>query len=180
MRWGRPGSGTSKPAYCLPMRRTFYLLLRHRRIRSRSSLLRSIPMYQPQLKRTARESLAPAAGVYCGAPPPRPPRPPPPAGAPPWPCCPRPCACAPAAWPPWPPSLRLRGHHSQRAERENDHDRDTYPDGFAFEGHNEILRSTRQDCCRLKSTTTCPSGNFTFLRNPDGAPVIAGRKCTVT
>src|SRR5215469_15530113 len=49
-------------------------------IRSRSSLLRSMPIYQAQLKRTAFKSFAPAAGVYCG-PPPRPPRPPPWAGA---------------------------------------------------------------------------------------------------
>src|SRR3984885_1102665 len=54
--------------------------------RSRSSLLRSMPIYQAQLKRTAFRSFAPAAGVYSGAPP-RPPRPParapPPAPAPP-------------------------------------------------------------------------------------------------
>src|SRR5579871_1296977 len=52
-------------------------------IRSRSSLLRSMPVYQPQLKRTDFRSFAPAAGVYGGAP--RPPRPPP---------CPPPWACA--------------------------------------------------------------------------------------
>src|SRR5579863_418208 len=53
-------------------------------IRSRSSLLRSMPIYQPQLKMTAFRSFAPAAGVYVGPPrPPRPPaRPPPPAPAP--------------------------------------------------------------------------------------------------
>src|ERR1700681_1195217 len=49
--------------------------------RSRSSLLRSMPMYQAQLNRTAFRSFAPAAGVYNGAPPPRPPRPPWPPGA---------------------------------------------------------------------------------------------------
>src|SRR5215469_9428388 len=52
-------------------------------IRSRSSLLRSIPIYQAQLKRTAFRSFAPGAGVYRGAPP-RPPRPPPCAPPPPW------------------------------------------------------------------------------------------------
>src|SRR6516165_1379137 len=59
-------------------------------IRSRSSLLRSMPIYQAQLKRAAFRSFAPGAGVYCGAAP-RPPRlppcvPPPPAPAPrsPW------------------------------------------------------------------------------------------------
>src|SRR5262245_59369799 len=56
-------------------------------IRSCSRLLRSIPIYQPQLKRTAFRSFAPAAGVYSGAPP-RPPRPPPCASPPP----------APAPW----------------------------------------------------------------------------------
>src|SRR5580704_7476704 len=35
-------------------------------IRSRSSLLRSMPIYQAQLKRTAFRSFAPAAGVYSG------------------------------------------------------------------------------------------------------------------
>src|SRR5437867_3275274 len=64
--------------------------------RSYSSLLRSIPVYQAQLKRTAFRSFAPAAGVYCG-PPPRPPRPPP--CAPPPASAPRP----PAACPPPPP-----------------------------------------------------------------------------
>src|SRR5215831_11377315 len=59
-------------------------------IRSRSSLLRSIPVYQAQLKRTAFRSFAPAAGVYSGAPP-RPPRPPACAPAPP----------APAPGPSW-------------------------------------------------------------------------------
>src|SRR3989442_12524347 len=58
--------------------------------RSRSSLLRSIPVYQAQLKRTAFRSFAPAEGVHCG-PPPRPPRPPPCAPPPP----------APAPRPPW-------------------------------------------------------------------------------
>src|SRR5215468_5125430 len=57
--------------------------------RSYSSLLRSMPVYQAQLKRTAFRSLAPAAGVYGGAP--RPPRPPPCAPPPP----------APAPRPPW-------------------------------------------------------------------------------
>src|SRR5437773_350892 len=57
--------------------------------RSYSSLLRSMPVYQPQLNITALRSFAPAAGVY-GAAPPRPPRPPPCAPPPP----------APAA-PPW-------------------------------------------------------------------------------
>src|SRR5215470_1408371 len=57
---------------------------------SYSSLLRSMPMYQAQLNRTAFRSFAPAAGVYDGAPKPRPrpaPCPPPPPGAaprPPW------------------------------------------------------------------------------------------------
>src|SRR6185436_9434132 len=55
---------------------------------SYSSLLRSIPVYQPQLNITAFRSFAPAAGVYGGAP--RPPRPPP--------CAPPPPA---PAWPPW-------------------------------------------------------------------------------
>src|SRR5215470_4872879 len=50
--------------------------------RSRSSLLRSMPIYQAQLKRTAFRSFSPAAGVYSGAPP-RPPRPPPCAPPPP-------------------------------------------------------------------------------------------------
>src|SRR6185369_9278555 len=53
-------------------------------IRSYSSLLRSIPIYQPQLKRTAFRLLSPAAGVYGGA-------------ALPLPCPPLPCppfACA--------------------------------------------------------------------------------------
>src|SRR5271155_720531 len=45
-------------------------------IRSRSSLLRSMPIYQAQLKRTDFRSFAPAAGVYSG-PRGRPPRPPP-------------------------------------------------------------------------------------------------------
>src|SRR5580704_16790602 len=58
--------------------------------RSRSSLLRSMPVYQAQLNRTAFRSFAPAAGVYSGAPP-RPSRPPP--------CAPPPPAPAPA--PPW-------------------------------------------------------------------------------
>src|SRR5579863_10005282 len=49
-------------------------------IRSRSSLLRSMPIYQPQLKRTDFRSFAPAAGVYVGPPRPRPP--PPPGGGP--------------------------------------------------------------------------------------------------
>src|SRR6185436_6175981 len=57
--------------------------------RSYSSLLRSIPVYQPQLNITAFRSFAPAAGVYGGAP--RPPRPPP---------CPPPPP-APAPRPPW-------------------------------------------------------------------------------
>src|SRR5215469_8685883 len=52
-------------------------------IRSRSSLLRSMPIYQAQLKRTAFRSFAPGGGVYCGAAP-RPPRPPPCAPLPPW------------------------------------------------------------------------------------------------
>src|SRR5713101_9327322 len=56
---------------------------------SYSSLLRSMPMYQAQLNRTAFRSFAPAAGVYSGAP--RPPRPPP--------CAPP--APAPAPRPPW-------------------------------------------------------------------------------
>src|SRR6516225_8904964 len=59
-------------------------------IRSRSSLLRSMPIYQAQLKRTAFRSFAPGVGVYCGAAP-RPPRPPP--------CAPPPPALAPG--PPW-------------------------------------------------------------------------------
>src|SRR5262249_25021147 len=59
-------------------------------IRSYSSLLRSMPVYQAQLNRTAFRSFAPAAGVYSGAPP-RPPRPPPCAPAPP----------APAPRPSW-------------------------------------------------------------------------------
>src|SRR6185295_1195537 len=52
--------------------------------RSYSSLLRSMPIYQPQLKRTAFRLLSPAAGVYGGA-------------ALPLPCPPLPCppfACA--------------------------------------------------------------------------------------
>src|SRR5437016_13605308 len=57
---------------------------------SYSSLLRSMPVYQAQLNRTALRSFAPAAGVYSGAPP-RPPRPPP--------CAPPPPASAPP--PPW-------------------------------------------------------------------------------
>src|ERR1700751_4356773 len=52
-------------------------------IRSRSSLLRSMPIYQAQLKRTAFRSFAPGAGVYRGAAP-RPPRPPPGAPPPSW------------------------------------------------------------------------------------------------
>src|SRR5580698_3649647 len=52
-------------------------------IRSCSELLRSMPIYQAQLKRTAFRSFAPAAGVYSAAPPPRPPRPPPPPAPPP-------------------------------------------------------------------------------------------------
>src|SRR4029453_7289786 len=40
---------------------------------SYSSLLRSMPVYQAQLKSTAFRSFAPAAGVYSGAPRPRPP-----------------------------------------------------------------------------------------------------------
>src|SRR6185503_14265876 len=61
---------------------------------SYSSLLRSMPMYQPQLNRTDFKSFVPAAGVYsCTAPRPRPPPPPPCAGA--WaPAGPAPCACA--------------------------------------------------------------------------------------
>src|SRR5262245_61213987 len=59
-------------------------------IRSYSSLLRSMPVYQAQLNRTDLRSFAPAAGVYCGAPPPRPPRPPP--------CAPPPPAPAPPPW----------------------------------------------------------------------------------
>src|SRR5215471_14293878 len=56
---------------------------------SYSSLLRSMPVYQPQLNRTDFRSFAPAAGVYGGAP--RPPRPPP--------CAPPPPAPAPRpAW----------------------------------------------------------------------------------
>src|ERR1051326_2055233 len=58
-------------------------------IRSRSSVLRSMPVYQAQLNRTAFRSFAPAAGVYGGAP--RPPRPP---------ACPPPPP-APAPRPPW-------------------------------------------------------------------------------
>src|SRR5262249_26186485 len=60
--------------------------------RSYSSLLRSIPVYQAQLKRTAFRSFAPAAGVYSGPPP----RPLPPPCPPPPPCSPpaRPCAGA--------------------------------------------------------------------------------------
>src|SRR6185295_12492019 len=46
---------------------------------SYSSLLRSMPVYQAQLNRTALRSFAPAAGVYSGAPPP-----PGPAPRPPW------------------------------------------------------------------------------------------------
>src|SRR5580658_3760219 len=42
-------------------------------IRSCSELLRSMPVYQAQMKRTAFRSFAPAAGVYTGASPPRPP-----------------------------------------------------------------------------------------------------------
>src|SRR5580693_4143505 len=56
-------------------------------IRSRSSLLRSMPIYQAQLKRTAFRSFAPAAGVYSGPRrrPGRPPASPSPPGAPaPW------------------------------------------------------------------------------------------------
>src|SRR5215469_9812047 len=69
--------------------------------RSRSSLLRSMPIYQAQLKRTAFRSFAPGAGVYSGAPPrpPRPPaRPPPtaPAPRPPGPSSAAPPACAKA------------------------------------------------------------------------------------
>src|SRR5580698_8253250 len=56
-------------------------------IRSCSALLRSMPIYQAQLKRTDFRSFAPAAGVYCAPPPPRPaparPPPPPPAPRPP-------------------------------------------------------------------------------------------------
>src|SRR5262245_30265154 len=62
--------------------------------RSYSSLLRSIPVYQAQLNKTDLRSCAPAAGVYGGAPAPRPPRPfwlSPAAGAAP---CPRACAKA--------------------------------------------------------------------------------------
>src|SRR6516165_371900 len=59
-------------------------------IRSRSSLLRNMPIYQAQLKRTAFRSFAPGAGVYCGAAP-RPLRLPP--------CVPPPSAPAPR--PPW-------------------------------------------------------------------------------
>src|SRR5262245_16409309 len=56
---------------------------------SYSSLLRSMPVYQAQLNRTAFRAFAPAAGVYDGAPRPRPrpaPCPPPPGAAPrpPW------------------------------------------------------------------------------------------------
>src|SRR6516162_7663202 len=40
-------------------------------IRSRSSVLRSMPVYQAQLNRTDFRSFAPAAGVYSGSPPPR-------------------------------------------------------------------------------------------------------------
>src|SRR5580658_9697221 len=54
-----------------------------------SPRLRSMPIYQAQLTRTAFRSFAPAAGVYDGAP--RPPRPPP---------CPPPPP-APAPRPPW-------------------------------------------------------------------------------
>src|SRR5580700_11255007 len=61
-------------------------------IRSRSWSLRSMPIYQPQLKRTDFRSFAPAAGVYVG--PPRP-RPPPPRPPPPGPCAPA-GACAPS------------------------------------------------------------------------------------
>src|SRR5262249_29932554 len=51
-----------------------------------------MPVYQAQLNRTDLRSLAPAAGVYNCAPPPRPPRPPPCA-------CPPPAAgAAPRAW----------------------------------------------------------------------------------
>src|SRR5436853_1388364 len=42
---------------------------------SYSSLLRSMPMYQPQLNRTDFRSFAPGAGVKGGAAGPRPPRP---------------------------------------------------------------------------------------------------------
>src|SRR5262249_56997876 len=55
------------------------------------TVARSMPVYQAQLNRTAFRSFAPAAGVYSGAPPPRPPRPPPCAPAPP----------APAPRPSW-------------------------------------------------------------------------------
>src|SRR4029453_4478119 len=44
-------------------------------IRSYSSVLRSIPVYQAQLNRTDFRSFAPAAGVYSGASPWRPPPP---------------------------------------------------------------------------------------------------------
>src|SRR5262252_3158486 len=77
-------------------------------IRSYSSLLRSMPIYQPQLNRTALRSFAPAAGVYSGAPP-RPPRPPPCAPAPPAPA-PRPLwAGAPAGAAPRPCALAVGG-----------------------------------------------------------------------
>src|SRR6185369_13030767 len=65
---------------------------------SYSSLLRSMPMYQAQLNRTAFRSFAPAAGVYVGAPKPRSrpaPCPPPPPGPAPRPPC-APSAGAPA------------------------------------------------------------------------------------
>src|SRR5580692_2895940 len=68
-------------------------------IRSCSALLRSMPIYQAQLKRTAFRSFAPAAGVYCAPPPPRPPPPPP---RPPPPPPPRP----PPPPPPPPPPAR--------------------------------------------------------------------------
>src|SRR6185503_19497119 len=69
---------------------------------SYSSLLRSMPMYQAQLNRTAFRSFAPGAGVKGGAPRPRPPPPcagswAPAAGAAPWPPAAGP-GPAPRAW----------------------------------------------------------------------------------
>src|SRR5688572_13486850 len=73
-------------------------------IRSISASPRSMPICQPQLWSTERRSRAPGAGVYCCAPPPRPPRPPArpppcaPAGAPP-PCGAGPAPAGPGPWP---------------------------------------------------------------------------------
>src|SRR5215213_2176078 len=64
---------------------------------SYSSLLRSMPVYQPQLNITPLRSFAPAAAVYGGAAPPRPPRPCP-AGCPA--ACPPAAGAAPRSWAP--------------------------------------------------------------------------------